>query len=418
MSHEKKMRNGKIVGLVEPCMNSLCFVEAAYSRGYRVIVVVSSKENPTQFGYEGKYHDLIVADIRDSESMFHAIRSSPYYDRLDALIPTIDFAIPATSLVAERLNLRRIPYEAAVKARRKDLARRVYETSGLPNPKFAVASSVEDAKASAHEIGFPVVIKPTNCAASQHVFFVPDEKRLADVVEIMSGFKETYFGFRVEDEFLVEEYIDGPEFSVELFLKDGRAEFAVVTEKTTSELPYFVETSHTVPTSVCKNRTDELIDTAAKAMEAIGIQNGPSHGELKLTDAGPKIVELNGRLAGDNIASELIVNAFGVNLFETTLDLYLGNEIHIDRAENRASSIAYLIAPKKGTISSISGIEHLKQMNGVTHYDFSVKPGDEVHPPKDSEDRLGYVVTVADSSEEAKRAALEAIESIRLNYAS
>ena len=165
--------------------------------------------------------------------------------------------------------------------------------------------------------------------------------------------------FKVREEYLVEEYIEGQEFSVELFLEDGKPLLAVVTEKITSPLPYFVEVLHTLPTSVHQEREGEIIDTAIGAMKAIGIHDGPSHVEVKLSATGPRIIEVNGRPGGDRIASDLLVQAFGIDIFEATVNYYLDAPVNLQPRWNRAAAIAYLTAEREGTVEKIDGLEAL-----------------------------------------------------------
>ncbi|WP_181348144.1 hypothetical protein [Thalassobacillus sp. CUG 92003] len=87
----------KVVGLVEPSFYGVKYVKATYEQGYKVVVLASSKENPIKYGYEELYRDLIIADIRDEESIWRAIQESQYKDELTALIPVTDFALHITS---------------------------------------------------------------------------------------------------------------------------------------------------------------------------------------------------------------------------------------------------------------------------------------------------------------------------------
>lgn len=410
------MKNQKIVALVEPSFYGVMFAKAAFDMGCKVISIASSKDNPKKYGYEGIYYDLIVADIRDVESLYEAIKNSVYVDKLDALIPATDYASHITAKVAERLGLKGIPYEAALKSRNKDLARNTYERKGIPSAKYRKVKTKDEALKGAEEIGYPVVLKPTNAASSQNVFFINNPNELKNAMDKMFEFKITYMNFEVRDEYLVEEYIDGQEFSVEIFLKEGDVLFATVTEKTTSALPYFVEIIHTLPTSIYTDRQKEIIDTAASAMKSLGIINGPSHVEVKLSKEGPKIIEVNGRPGGDNISSDLLIHALGINIFRATVEYYLDLPIVIKPSRNKAAAIAYLTADREGIVSSIQGIEQLDKGEDLVRSDITVRPGDHVVTAKSSDDRLGYVITCADTPNEAKKSATELIRSIKLIY--
>ncbi|WP_338555775.1 ATP-grasp domain-containing protein [Paenibacillus sp. KS-LC4] len=410
------MTEPKIVAFVEPSFYGVSFARAAFQQGCKVISIVSSVDNPRLYGYEGIYHDLIVADIRDEESVYGAIRSSAYFGKLDALIPATDYASHLTAKVAERLGLRSVPYEAALKSRNKDLAREAYEAFGVPSAKYRKVRTYEEAEAAAREIGYPIVLKPTNCASSQNVYFISGQDELKAAMAIISDFKVTYMDFKVREEYLVEEYLEGQEFSVEIFLENSEPAFAVVTEKITSPLPYFVEVAHTLPTSVHTDKQAEIIETAVSALRAIGITDGPSHVEVKLSEQGPRIIEVNGRPGGDNISSDLLVQALGVDFFEATVHYYLAEPVNVHASRSRAAAIAYLLAEKDGIVASVEGLEHLQTGEAVVRSHISVRQGDQISVAKSSDDRLGYVITVADTPQEAKQAALELINKVELVY--
>jgi biotin carboxylase len=406
----------KTVAFVEPSFYGVSFARVAFEQGHKVISIVSSTDNPRKYGYEGIYHDLIVADIRDEESLYQAIMQSPYANQLDALIPATDYASHLTAKVGERLGLRGVPYEAALRSRNKDLARLAYAEHDVPSAKFKKVRTYEEAAAAAEEIGYPVVLKPTNCASSQNVFFINDEGHLQEAMETILDFKITYMDFKVREDYLIEEYLDGPEFSVELFVREGEAIFSAVTEKITTPLPYFVEISHTLPSPSYTEHEREIVRTAVDALGAIGITDGPSHVEVKLTSHGPRIIEVNGRPGGDNISSDLLVQAFGVDIFEATVNYYLDNPIDISMKHHRAASIAYLTADQDGIYERIEGLEKIEQHDNVIRSQFSVAPGDGVTVAKSSDDRLGYIITVGETPQEAKELAISLIDSLKVIY--
>ncbi|MBH5317591.1 ATP-grasp domain-containing protein [Paenibacillus sp. GSMTC-2017] len=406
----------KTVAFVEPSFYGVSFARVAFEQGHKVISIVSSLDNPQKYGYEGIYHDLIVADIRDEESIYQAILQSPYVNQLDALIPATDYASHLTAKVAERLGLRGVPYEAALRSRNKDLARQAYAEHGVPSAKFKKIKTFDEALEAADEIGYPVVLKPTNAASSQNVYLINNASELHKAIDIIVEFKVSYMDFKIRDEYLIEQYLDGPEFSVELFVKDGEPIFSTVTEKITSPLPYFVEIVHTLPTPSHKDSEDEIINTAVAALKAIGITNGPSHVEVKLTSTGARIIEVNGRPGGDNISSDLLVQAFGVDIFEATVNYYLDNPLGIEKKHHRAASIAYVTADRDGIFEEIEGLEVLAEHANVVRSHFTVASGDKVTVAKSSDDRLGYIITTGDTPQEAKEKAITILNSLKVKY--
>ncbi|MGE7185734.1 ATP-grasp domain-containing protein [Peribacillus sp. NPDC006672] len=406
--------NRKTVVLVEPSFYGVSFAKAAYKKGYKVVCVVSSVENPTVYGYEDVFHDLIEADIRDVNSVLKAIKESIYYNKIDALIPATDFASAITAKVAEELGLKNVTYNAAFLARNKDYAREIYKQHSVPSAKFKKVQSYDDALIAAESIGFPVVLKPTNAASSQNVFFIKDKENLYNSMKKIQEFKYTYMDFNVRDEYLIEEYLDGNEFSVELFLLDGKPILSVVTEKQTSDLPYFVETMHVLPAPINEDLEEQITLTALKALEAIGLVNGPSHVEIKVTSNGPKIIEVNGRPGGDNISSDLLKLSFGLDVFENTVNYYTDSPIDLSKKHQKGSAIAYLTSEVEGELLEIIGDKEVLEHENLSRLEITCNPGDRILIPQSSDDRLGYVITVAETSEEAKIIADQLISRLKI----
>jgi len=224
--------------------------------------------------------------------------------------------------------------------------------------------------------------------------------------------------FKVCRDFLIEEYISGDEFSVEIFMSKGKALFASVTEKITTESPSFVELGHVVPTSVHTDKVNELVDASTKAMLAIGLNDGPAHIELRLSPRGPLIIETNARPGGDQIARQLLINALGVNVFDATLAFYLDEPVAIKKTKNISSAIAYLVAKQNGQLQKINGLENVLNNPNVIAHILKFEKKQIVSIPKSSDDRLGYIIVNAPTPQEAKAKAFEIINSIELEIIS
>lgn len=392
----------KRVILVEPSFYGVSFVQAARELGCEVICVVSDKTDPEKFGYENKYDDLLIADIRDSDSILKAIRNSKY-QRSDAVIPATDYVTAVTAKVAERLNMFGNSCFATKCARNKDLARTQYAKKGVPSAKFAVAKTIDEALEASKKIGFPLVLKPTNTASSIDVFYIENDKQLRTRFAQISKLKKSYMDFKVRDEYILEEFMSGPEFSVELFLNDDNIAFVEVTEKHTTKPPYFVELMHVFPTTVDIEHKKEIINTAYSAVRALGFHNGPTHVEIKLTDIGAKVVEVNGRPGGDSITSDLIMDAYGIDIFKKTIELYLNKTVTIKPTHFDAAAVSFLFANRKGYFKSVQGLNAVKSTRGFQRLEIEVYPGKKVIPPTNSDERIGYYIISDTNANKVKK---------------
>lgn len=403
----------KTIALVEPCFYGMGFVDAAFEAGHRIVSIVSDEGNPKKYGYEGRYYDLIKADIRDADAIIKAIKDSPYNGTLDAILAANDYVVHIAAKVAEAFATKHVPSSAVIKARLKDETRKALLEKNLPNAKFAIITNFEEAKKAAEDIGYPVIFKPTDGACSQNVFLIQNQKELAEVFDKVSSFNESYLNFKVRKRFLIEEYIAGEEFSVEIFMLDGRAVFSSVTEKIKSKPPFFAEIAHIVPTSVHADKISLLTKAAEDYMNALGLRDGCSHVEMRLSPRGPIIMEINPRPGGDQIARDLLINAFGVNFFSATIDWHLGNTVDVKPKKNLASAIVFLTVSKAGNIKAIDGAEKAVNTPGIIKSLIKAKIGDFVKPPESSDDRYGYLISVARTPKEAKEIAFNAAGSIK-----
>lgn len=161
----------KRVLLVEPSFYGVDFVHAAKALKCETICIVASSDDPLKYGYDGEFDDLIIADIRDANSVYKAIKESPYND-FDALIPCTDYETTVTAEVAVKLHKFGNSVHATQCARNKDLARTEYKRYGVPSAKYKVVHNFNEATTASRELGFPLVLKPTSTASSIDVFLL------------------------------------------------------------------------------------------------------------------------------------------------------------------------------------------------------------------------------------------------------
>ncbi|WP_424349654.1 ATP-grasp domain-containing protein [Latilactobacillus sp. 5-91] len=404
----------KKVIIVEPSFYGVPFVTAAKEMNCKVICVVSDIDNPNKYGYAGQFDDLIVADIRNSASILDAILNSKYRE-FDAIIPGTDYVTAVTAKVAEQLNMFGNSYFAAKCARNKDLAREQYLKKGVPSAKFAVVKSIEEARAASKRIGYPLILKPTNTASSIDVFYIDSDDELQKRFIQISKLKQSYMDFKVRNEFILEEFLVGPEFSVELFLNNDKIEFVEVTEKHTTEPPYFVELMHVFPTTIDTEHKEEIIDTAYKAAQALDFHNGPTHIEVKMTSNGSRVIEVNGRPGGDHITSDLIFDAYGINIFAKTIELYLNHDVTIAPTKNQAAAISFLFTEQDGKLKSVDGLQVIRTSQGFKKLVVDSLPGQIVRVPTNSDDRIGYFIISGDDATQLKNEIIELNKKIKVH---
>ena len=158
---------------------------------------------------------------------------------------------------------------------------------------------------------------------------------------------------------------------------------------------------------------EEVCKVAEAAIKAIGMQNGPTHTEIKITSSGAKLVEIAARLGGDYITSKLVPLSVGVDMIGCSFASLLGENVQFQAVSDRGAAIRF-IQGKEGILKAVEGIEEVKEMLGVQEVDIYLKPGDVINTLKSSGDRVGHVIATGKDAYEAAHNSEAALEKIRV----
>lgn len=241
-----------------------------------------------------------VLDLYDRDAVVAAARELAASRPVVGVLSWDETLVVATAHVAAALGLPGAGVDGIEGCRDKRRNRGLLSAAGLPQPDHGWATSEREAVRTAERIGYPVVVKPRGMGASIGVVLAasPDEVRAAFHVAEDSSYQgaTAYHGGA-----LVEEYLDGPEISVDAAVLDGECLPLFVARKRVGMHPYFEELGHTVDPRDPLRTDPELLRVLRAAHRAAGVGYGMTHTEFKLTDRGPVVVEINGRLGGDLI---------------------------------------------------------------------------------------------------------------------
>ncbi|MEU2439775.1 ATP-grasp domain-containing protein [Streptomyces rubradiris] len=331
-----------------------------------------------------------------------------------AVVPGLEYAVPATAALAEKLGLPGATEAAAQALRDKVRLREVSGAGGVRNPRWREVHGPEDILEFAD--GGPVVVKPANRQASVGVQLL-DSVDAASAAEAWERTSSAAEYEQVPDRalawrFLAEERLRGPEFSVEALVREGEVIFENVTAKTVVPGPYPVEQGHLLPAPL-DSGTQEAFGTALrKLVAATGFGTGILHAEWILTEDGPTLVECAGRCPGDYLI-DLIDLAYGTRIRLTLIDLLAGRPVTLPRSAQRTSAIRFLAA-EPGTVTGITGLDEAQRMPGVHVAEVDVEAGQEVRVWASSWDRAGHVIATGPDAETTRRRVLDADAAIRI----
>ena len=310
-------------------------------------------------------------------------------------IMTLATDMPMRSIAAATslLGLPGISMETAIKSTDKGEMIKAFKEHNVESPWFYIIENKNTLDELMRNFSYPCILKPTDNAGSRGVMLVNSEDELKEAYKYSVSQSR---GGNV----IIEEYMTGPEVSVEVMVIDNEPHVLQVTDKLTTGAPYFVEMGHNQPSLLPQSYIDKIKDLACRAVKSVGINCGPSHVEIKLTPDGPKMVELGARMGGDCITTHLVPLSTGIDMIKATIDIALGNKPNIDATLQKGSAIRFFDAPN-GTIKSIEGYDDAKLLNGVKEICFTKNIGDEVVEIHNSVDRCGFVIAQSDNANKA-----------------
>ncbi|MEE4672724.1 ATP-grasp domain-containing protein [Pseudomonas alliivorans] len=385
--------------LVEPRYFGLGYFQACKALGKKIIVLTSNIDDFKELNIVDLDVDVHEVDLNDSVATLNLVASLISAIPLQCCIAGSQFAVPIAGQISEKLGLPGLGVNSSLLGVNKDEARTQYNLHGVPSPKFFSIDNSTHLKESAPSLEFPVVIKPVASSSSFAVELAHTPEELLGAYERLKDINTAFLGFKAKVGFMVEEYVIGDEFSVELVLDKGCPIFSSVTEKWKTPSPYFVELAHIVPSNNSSN--EELISTARTACKSLELHTGAFHVELILSDSGPKIVEVNPRPGGDKISTDLLPLALGRNVFEDHVRILCGlPPSELSNQQKKYSAIFFFSSNKSATMGSVDKLAELKLLPEIVEMVFYKKEGEAIVPPHSSEDRVGHVIMTANKREE------------------
>jgi biotin carboxylase len=297
--------------------------------------------------------------------------------------------------------------------RDKASTRRVLTEAGIPQPRSVAVAALEQARAEAAHTGFPVVFKPRGLGASQGVVLVRDSGEVEAAYEVASS--ASYPGVpSFENGVLVEEYMDGPEISVDGAVVDGRYAPMFLAHKELGPPPYFEETGHIVDPQDPLLADRDVIGMLAAAHTALGVERGMTHSELRLTDKGPRLIEINARLGGDLIPY-LGMLATGVDPGRVAARVALGQEALLSPTRNDTVGIRFLSPDGDSRLRAIT-LPAACEVEGLLSAQTVADPGTVLRlPPRGYVARHSYVICRGNGLEECRERLARAAALVRID---
>ncbi|MDG4860909.1 ATP-grasp domain-containing protein, partial [Streptomyces sp. T-3] len=294
-------------------------VEAAARLGLRIVLFQHpGRLSPAQTALADA---LLMVDCTDWRTVSPLAEAAHEVWGFDAVVSPTEGGLLNAARLNTLFGLGGTPYEVARRLRSKRLMRQHLAERGS---RLTVPSEPVADRASLHafgeRVGYPFIVKPTDATAGFGVTRVNGAKELAAVWQRLGQLRTTRTDrgpdsklFTARD-FLMEAYVDGPEFSVEAFSFAGRHVVVAVTEKLVDET-HFAELGHALPARLAPADRAQVATAAQEFLTTTGLTDGPSHTDIRLGHRGPTVIDSHNRAGGDCIG-ELVRAAYGIDLAE------------------------------------------------------------------------------------------------------
>ncbi|MCW7492917.1 alpha-hydroxy-acid oxidizing protein [Leptospira sp. 2 VSF19] len=350
--------------------------------------------NPSSIGFQIA-DEAIVMSTKDVEGMVRESKKFAQNSPIHGVITAGTDASMTVAAVASALQLPGIRFVDAEAASNKVKMRQRLKEFGMPIPRFAAVWSLQDAKDALDSLTFPLVMKPADNMGARGVIKVNHKDDLPTAFRHAKRFCPT-------GELILEEYMEGPELSVDALAFQGQIRMTGIADRIIEREPYFIEVGHNMPSAMSKEVLDEVERVMAGGMRALGIHLGAGKGDIKVTKEGVKIGEIAARLSGGFMSAFTYPLSTGVNLNRAALLISLGETPdNLDPVLSRVSIERSLLS-KPGKLLSIGGVEETKKIDGVSEVFIQSKPGDIIKEPTNNIDKSGHVIIVADTLKDAE----------------
>lgn len=371
------------------------FAREAARQGTRPVLL---SDDPGRYRYVAEDRvDVLKVDTSDDDELYAACNQLASQADLAGVTSSSEYFIVSAAKLALKLGLPGPAPEVINSCRDKEFQRVRLQEAGVGIPGFRAVGAVRQAVAAAKELGFPVVVKPVGGTGSAGVRLCADAREVAAQARALLQQTKNERGMPVRRRILIEELADGPEYSVETF----GVKVIGITQKHLGQQPHFVEVGHDYPAPLSTAVERIITRETTRAAKALGLSWGPAHFELRLTSSGPKIIEVNPRLAGGYIP-QLVRLATGVDLIAETIRIVRGEPARLKQTQQRHASIRFIMSPREGLLTKWKGQRRAGDVQGVEDVQSYAKLGTHVSVRGDFRDRIGHVIATGRTAAAAR----------------
>jgi biotin carboxylase len=355
----------------------------------------------------------IPVRFHDDERSLRAVAAAARERPIDGVIALGDRPVVLAARIAEMLGVPGNPPEAAAVSANKVRTRRCFAAAGLPGPWFFTVTD----GGPAGEVRYPCVVKPLGLSGSRGVIRAdsPPEAAaaIARVRALLARSDVRVLRTGLEDEILIEGFIDGREYAIEGVLTEGELHvFAIFDKPDPLDGPFFEETIYLTPTALPQEAQRQVVEQIARAVRALGLRHGPIHAECRISGADVFVLEIASRPIG-GLCSKVLRFEDGSPLEAVLLRHAARADVSGLRLDARGAGVMMIPIPRRGRLKRVEGEADARAVEGIEDVRISAKPDQLLEPLPEAGSYLGFIFARAASAAAVDAALREAHRRLR-----
>ncbi|MDR4947836.1 ATP-grasp domain-containing protein [Neobacillus cucumis] len=381
--------------------------KAAERLGYFTVLLTNRQKLIHQRTEFPDIHQMILVDTSNYDELRNNLRKLQKQGKqINGILSFVDPFVHVAAALSEEFCSTVVSTEAIFKMENKVLTRELLKD--LPMSSFykiyTPDDSLEDFIEQATE-HLPLIVKSPTSAGSKDVLLANDRNQLKQAMQKL---------LEKNEQILLEEYLDGPQYLIEVLVHNGNITIVAVIEQQITFTQRFIVTGYCLLPYINERLYYSLLKTVGSIIRAFQMKNGACHLEMRIVDGMWKLIEMNPRIAGGAM-NRIIEVGLGINLVEETIQLMLGQEPNLTSKHHKYVYAHYLTVDSRGKLIKVTGKENSTKYPGVEEVFIKPRQGQIVRPPLSMGDRCGYILASSDYKEEAIRRAMDAASEIRFH---
>ncbi|RWE84945.1 MULTISPECIES: acetyl-CoA carboxylase biotin carboxylase subunit family protein [unclassified Mesorhizobium] len=370
--------------LVEGASNMLRYVSAARRLGLNPIPLVADPDRYKYLAAEGI--EAIRVDTNDVDALVRECTRLLASYHIAGITSALELTYAAAGKLCQYFDLPGPNPTSVELCCDKFTQRQLLRNAGVPIPSYQLATNVTEVESSAAQIGLPVVVKPAAGIGSVGVRLCRTFNEVTQHAGYLLGGEHIE---RSSPRILVEEFARGPHYSIEIMGNEvigiAAADFG--------RPPHFVCREYIYPALLADDQYRRMNDVSLSCLRALGLGWGPSNIDLRWTELGPVVIEVNPRLGGTP-TPQLVQLAYGVDLVTEHIKLAIGEESNWGRRRSQIAAARILLPDRDGALDWIEG-SRAATVPGVAEVKFYIEPKTPIIRKGDSGDRIGHVMAAS-----------------------